>query len=118
MSAPECPERVTLPICCTSISVPRWAMMMSDEPVLAPSTTDVASDEVAFDYIKATDFRVIWVDGAIGGPTAQGHLHVALYAERPAIPRRQVYKLDANTSALGPLVPEKTVGRQAQVREM
>jgi Na+-translocating ferredoxin:NAD+ oxidoreductase RnfG subunit len=77
-----------------------------------------AEDEVAFDYIKSTDFKVVWVDGAIGGPTAFGHIHFALYAERPAIPRRQVFKLNKETSGLGDLIPEKTISRVSHVREM
>jgi hypothetical protein len=91
---------------------------MSDESLLRVGENPTELGEVAFDYVKTSDFRVVWVDGAIGGPTAQGHVHVALYAERPAIPRRQVFKIDQDTSTLGPLIPEKTITRMAYVREM
>ena len=66
---------------------------MSDDFLLHVGETKSEPNEVAFDYIKTSDFRIIWADGAIGGPTARGYVHVALYAERPAIPRRQVLSL-------------------------
>lgn len=91
---------------------------MSEDPLLQTPENEAASDEVAFDYVKTTDFRVVWADGAIGGPTAHGHIHFALYAERPAIPRRQVFRLDRQKSALGDPIPEKTVGLASHVREM
>jgi hypothetical protein len=91
---------------------------MSDESLLRVGENQTEPDEVAFDYIKTSDFRITWVDGAIGGPTPRGNVHVALYAERPAIPRRQVFKLDPMTSLIGPLMPEKTITRMAYVREM
>ncbi|MCC6572194.1 MAG: hypothetical protein IT462_00255 [Planctomycetes bacterium] len=43
---------------------------------------------VPYHYVKCTDFRTIHVDGAIGGPTPRGLIHVAVYSERPAIPQR------------------------------
>lgn len=76
------------------------------------------SDEVAFDYVKSPDFRVVWVDGVIGSPTPSGNIHISLYAERPAIPRRQVFKVDPTTSLLGAPLPERTIGRNSVVREM
>jgi hypothetical protein len=95
----------------------REMIIMSDDPLLRAQSETVL-DEVSFDFIKANDFRVIWVDGAIGSITAHGHVHLACYSERPAIPRRQVFKVDPETGALGDLIPEKTIGRNAYVREM
>ena len=51
---------------------------------------------IAFDYIKSNFFRVIHANGAIGGPTPQGHLHIAFYSERAAIPRRVVHELNTD----------------------
>ena len=42
--------------------------------------------EVAIDYIKSPDFRIVWADGVVGSATPNGLIHFALYAERPAIP--------------------------------
>jgi hypothetical protein len=91
---------------------------MSDDPLLGAPSNEATRDEVAFDFIKANDFRVVWADGAVGSVTAHGHVHMALYSERPAIPRRQVFKVDLATGVLGDLIPEKTIGRNAYVREM
>jgi hypothetical protein len=76
---------------------------------------------VTFDYIKSNDFRVVWADGVIGGATPQGLLHFALYAERPALARRQVYKLDRVNEEFGKLGEElvdRRISRNSIVREM
>jgi hypothetical protein len=91
-------------------------MAENDDPIFAGTAR--APDEVAIDYIKAPDFRIVWADGAMGSPTPSGHIHFVLFAERPAIPRRQVHKLDLVTGVLGEAIPEKTISRGALVREM
>ena len=71
---------------------------------------------VNFDYIKGQNFRVIHTDGAIGALTPNGHIHMSLYSERPAIPRRTVFSLE--NGRLGEeLIKERTT-RDAIVREM
>lgn len=93
---------------------------MTDDTWLDP-LKGPAENEVAFDYIKAHDFRVIWADGAVGGLTPHGHIHCALYAERSALPRRQVFKIesiDSRTGQLGSEVLEKQISRGSVVREM
>lgn len=80
-----------------------------------------AEDEVAIDYIKGDDFRVVWADGAIGGITPNGLIHLALYAERLAIPRRQVFRLvkeGESRGSLGEEVRPKQISRGSVVREM
>jgi len=73
--------------------------------------------EVTFDYIKSNLFRVIHCDGAIGGVTPSGNLHIAFFSERPAIPRTLVHARDDH-GTLGPPIPERTQGRPGVVREM
>src|SRR5271165_1381549 len=77
------------------------------------ATKGPATDEVAFDYIKAPDFRIVWVDGLVGGITPHGMIHCALYAERHAIPRRQVFKIESasgqGTGLLGPEILERQI---------
>ena len=90
---------------------------MTDDTWLNP-TKGPTADEVAFDYLKAPDFRVIWADGVVGTLTPGGHVHFALFAERPALPRRQVFKVDPGTGVLGPEVTEKLISRGSIVREM
>ena len=43
-------------------------------------------EEVSFSYIKSNYFRVIHADGAWGGISPRGDIHVAFYNERAAIP--------------------------------
>ncbi|QHD65752.1 hypothetical protein GS397_00815 [Sphingobium yanoikuyae] len=71
-------------------------------------------EKVTFSYIKSNQFRVMHVDGALGGITPQGHLHVALYSERPSIPKVMVHSVEGNV--LGP--PEAVEGRGGIVREI
>ncbi len=75
------------------------------------------AQEIAFDYIKSQFFRVIHSDGVIGGPTPQGFLHFTFYSERPPLPRRVVHHVSAG-GQLGDPIAEKTVVRDALVREM
>ena len=93
---------------------------MSDEAWLNP-TKGPRGNEVAIDYVKSPDFRTVWADGLIGSMTPNGLLHFALYAERPAIPRRQVFSiapLADGMGQLGPEVLEKQISRGSIVREM
>jgi hypothetical protein len=50
--------------------------------------------KVSFEYIKATDYRVLPVSGVIGGPTAQGDIVVNLYFERGPIPKKVIQGID------------------------
>lgn len=91
--------------------------MPDDDTWLNPKK-GTTTDEVAFDYLKAPDFRVVWADGIVGAITPGGHVHFALYAERVALPRRQVFKIDPDTGTLGAEVTEKLISRGSVVREM
>jgi hypothetical protein len=89
--------------------------------VLGNSQRPLSPGEVAFDYIKSQDFKVVWADGGIGGITPNGLIHLALYAERPAIPRRQVFRFSPTTGGSAKLeaeIVEKRISRESVVREM
>jgi hypothetical protein len=73
--------------------------------------------EIVFEYIKSNLFRVIHCDGAIGGVTPSGNLHIAFFSERAAIPRTLVHSR-GEMGTLGPLIPERTQGRPSVIREM
>lgn len=93
---------------------------MSDDPIFSLEKA-ASEDEVAFDYIKAPDFRTVWADGLVGSLTPKGLVHFAVYAERPAIPRRQVFevdKIDEQSGTLGQEVLAKQVSRGSIIREM
>lgn len=70
---------------------------------------------VTFHYIKAPEFKTIHVDGAIGGATPQGLLHVSLWAQRPAIPREIVQEITPE-GKLGDEVSRQ--GREGVTREL
>lgn len=94
---------------------------MTDETWLNP-TKGPSANEVAIDYLKAQDFRSVWADGVIGSITPQGLVHFAIYSERQAIPRRQVFAIvmdeNQNIGNLGAEVIEKQISRGSIVREM
>lgn len=81
-------------------------------------SSSLGEDEVAFDYIKGPDYRMVYVDGAIGGRIPNGLVHFSLYGERPSIPRRQVHKIDPRSGGLGEEIVSKTINRGSIVREM
>lgn len=89
--------------------------MSDDQPGKDANSKD--SDHVVFDYIKSPNFRAIRADGAIGAVTPNGHIHLALYSERAAIPRRLVHEIDAD-GKLGAKIDDETVSRNSIVREM
>jgi hypothetical protein len=70
---------------------------------------------VTFNYIKSSLFRVIHVDGAIGGITPRGLIHCSIYSERAAIPRITRQPLNAD----GTLGDQEIVeSREGVAREM
>ena len=88
---------------------------VDDEVCRGETAPHSESPSIAFDYIKSNFFRVIRADGAIGGPTPQGHLHLAFYSERAAMPRRVIHELkDDNT--LGAV--RETQSRDSMIREL
>jgi hypothetical protein len=86
-----------------------------DESTAAPATGGLP-DRLVVEYLKSQYFRVAHVDGAIGGPTPSGHIHLAFFSERPAIPRRLVIPLKDGKP--GDPIPEETVVREGMIREM
>ena len=77
--------------------------------------TNTTGSNVRFSYIKSNFFRVLHVDGAIGGVTPQGFIHCALYNERQAIPQITEHELIDNK--LGGDAT-RTEGRVGFVREV
>jgi hypothetical protein len=92
---------------------------MTDDSWLSPPKGP-SGNEIAFDYIKAPDFKVVWADGIIGSVTPNGLIHFAPFSERYAIPRRQVFTLiaEGNVGKLGTENVEKQIGRGSIVRDM
>lgn len=72
---------------------------------------------VVFEYIKSQHFRVIHADGAIGGITPTGNVHMAFYSERTAIPQMMVHEANPD-GTVGKILPEQTMVRPGIIREM
>jgi hypothetical protein len=70
---------------------------------------------VTFNYIESAFFRVIHVDGAIGGITTRGLIHCSIFSERVAIPRLARHSLNSDGS-LGDM--EVLEAREGIAREM
>lgn len=73
--------------------------------------------KIKFGYIKSNLFRVIHADGAIGGLTPSGNVHISFYSERSAIPKTMFHTRNEDGS-LGSPIPEETIVRDEIIREM
>jgi hypothetical protein len=74
-----------------------------------------APQRIKFHYIKGQHFRVVHVDGLIGGVTPRGLIHMAVYSERPAIPQVTEHAL-SETGMLGDIASQE--GKEGIVREI
>ena len=74
---------------------------------------------LSFYYIKSNFFRVLHVDGLIGGPTPSGLIFVSLYNERAAIPQITTHDIteggQIGTEHLDERVSKKGVVREVEV---
>ena len=68
-----------------------------------------------FFYLKNAQFRVVHVDGAIGGITTRGLIHMAVYSERPAIPQAHVQDITPEGTLSQ---PHDSEGKEGIVREL
>jgi hypothetical protein len=81
-----------------------------------PGSPKRSDGRMVIEYIKSQHFRVVHVDGGIGGPTPSGHIHFAVFSERPAIPRRLVANVAGGV--IGDPIPEETIVRDGMIREL
>ena len=73
--------------------------------------------KIKFNYIKSNAFRVVHVDGAIGGITPAGLIFVSLYSERGAIPQVMVHDV-TEAGQVGAERPEERLSKEGIVREV
>jgi hypothetical protein len=88
---------------------------------MAETPTDGESTaSVRFHYIKSNFFRVVHMDGCIGGVTPPGFIHGAVYSERPAIPQLTEHEVRVDpANHADTLGPGKVIeGRAGFVREL
>lgn len=72
--------------------------------------------EVNFTYYKSNYFRVIHADGAWGGVTPRGNIHISFYSERAALPDKSVVVVSDKTHM--PVKPEELQAESTYVREL
>jgi hypothetical protein len=72
---------------------------------------------IPFHYIKSVFFRVLHVDGALGGITPRGLLHIAFYNERQAIPQTVFHPI-SEEGRLGEEISDRRVTKGGIVREV
>ena len=89
---------------------------MSEAPAQS-NAEQTTPDRISFDYIKSNLFRVVHMDGAIGGGTPNGYVHMSIFSERPPIPKRVVYHIEAGSRMGAEILEERDV-RDAVVREL
>jgi hypothetical protein len=82
---------------------------MTDESAPLPKT-------VNYDFLKSTGFRVVHADGAFLGANGYGALTITFFAERLAIPKRVVHRVNSDGS-LGDEILDERVVRDAIVRD-
>ena len=73
--------------------------------------------KIKFHYLKSSYYRVIHVDGAIGGVTPTGEVFFSLYSQRPPIPDLTV-QLVSESGQLVEEIKEERQGRDGVVREV
>jgi hypothetical protein len=71
--------------------------------------------ELRFFYIKSPSFHGVHADGAFGGLTPHGDVHLAFFAERIPIPQEVVHTLDAAGEVSG---EKERIGKEGVVREL
>lgn len=86
-------------------------------PKKQSSKPDVANPQIKFNYIKSSFFRVVHADGAWGGLTPQGKIHMAVYNERVPIPQQTVHSLTAE-GQLDKEIRENRITKEGIVREI
>ena len=73
--------------------------------------------KIPFHFIKSNAYRVVHVDGAVGGLTPNLNVFVSMYSERPPIPELQVMALNESGGIADEVITER-VTKQGVVREV
>lgn len=90
---------------------------MPDSPTSPRATFPQSDDKVKFYYEKGNFFRVIHVDGAVGGLTPTLDVFLSIYNQRAPIPQVSVQKIAAS-GHLGEEVMEDRVQKDGVFREV
>lgn len=74
-------------------------------------------ETLAVHYIKSNFFRVVFVDGAIVGPTPSGLIHMEVYNSRQPIPQETALTVGPD-GGIGKEDIDKRTGKTGIVREV
>lgn len=74
-------------------------------------------ESVRFHYLKGNQYRNVFADGVIGGPTPSGKLHLSFYVERIPIPDQTASRV-LSTGEIGEDIPELKITREGMLREL
>lgn len=77
----------------------------------------VLPSQIPYHYIKSNYYRVVHADGAFGGVTTRGLIHMDLFSERNPIPQMMTLQVQPD-GRLGEEIAGGTVKREGVVREM
>lgn len=58
--------------------------------------SDDQKKEVTFHMLKGPSYQTHYMDGAVGGITPHGKIHISFYLERGAVPKSVVHEVDEN----------------------
>jgi hypothetical protein len=72
------------------------------------------TQEVVFKYVKSNFYRVIHANGAFGGISGRGEIHIGFYSERIEFPDSSRMTI----SSAGHVSPEQFEGSRQPVREI
>ncbi len=75
------------------------------------------SDSVKINYLKSPSYRTIHVDGALGGPTPDLNVYIALWSQRGAIPDVTVHSVTPE-GQVNPQPKEVVARSTGMVREV
>jgi hypothetical protein len=84
---------------------------------MAEETPGEQQNRLHFDYIKSNLFRVVHIDGVWGGLTTRGLVNIALYCERPPIPKQTTHEF-APDGSLFEVEELREVRNAAAIREI
>lgn len=91
--------------------------MSEDKPMSKPDSGEAPPPTLTFFYEKSSQFRVIHVDGAHGGPSPDGsNIVMSLFSERRPIPKEEEFFWTPN----GPMgeMAKPPVKREGIMREV
>jgi hypothetical protein len=88
---------------------PRGDMAQAGKAKKAGSkkATPPERESITFDYLKSNYFRVVRVNGVVGGIAPNGDIHMAVWNQRSPYPRQVVHAITAD-GELGPEISRTT----------